>query len=560
MLREWRQVQAATENVELYRVLQNNTINLIADTLPETNIDLLAIKGIGAKKAQKYGQQILDIVAKSQSPQVQSEIKAATDEDGLSVSDFLSRINFSLAKHTVRVYGEISDRVSVRGKAVYFKIKDNDKNAVLECFAWKDTFDDKGAFPTEGAEVILEGQVQIYPPTGRFSLQVKLLELRGEGLLKKAYEKLRKELEANGAFDESRKQTIDTPPRTIALVTAVGSDAETDFKTHVGKYGMTVDLYDVRVEGIKSESQIVQAIKNINESGKKYDCIVITRGGGSLESLQSFNSKSVVKAVLGSKFPVISAVGHERDITLCDLVADVRVSTPTDAGKFISRLYENLIQSLIKTTDNIRVTYQKRLDTATNYIDAYFKNIADRQQRLMDSLTASYQQARNQLREQLYVIQGLKTRFDQIINRIKSQTANAMNMSRVDTTYHDIVHSLRLISINLHNQHQTNQINLLRCRSTLHRIITDHQSGITRTITSVHRGGQLAIKQTREYVRTRTHMLAAYNPESVLSRGYAIVADQTGKTIRSIGQIRKNELLKLRLIDGTITVKENEQS
>ena len=555
MLREWRQMQATTENVELYRILQNKTINEIADTQPETNIDLLAITGLGPKKVQKYGKQLLEIVVKASAPETQNKV-SETDVDGsISVSEFISRINFSLAKHTVRIRGEITDRVKTVNKAVYFRIKDMEQDAILDCFAWRDTFEGKGVFPEEGAEVILEGQVQIYPPTGRFSLQVKLLELRGEGLLKKAFEKLRKELEMTGAFAESRKRPIDDLPRRIALVTALQSDAETDFMTHIGQHGITIDKYDVRVEGIKSESSIITTLNQINKSAAFYDAIVITRGGGSMESLQSFNARSVVEAIMSCRYPVISAVGHERDVTLCDLVADVRVSTPTDAGKLIDTIYKDFLQisdnKLLKITNNTATSITR----LQNNLDKTIQTNKTQVQNLLSEIDNTYQRSILNLR---HLINRLQNSLQQPNQQVQQITTN---MHYWFKTHTDLIDS-RIDRLTTEFKSKASafdhdlQISITRFYSgqySYRKTISSQTTELTEWHRTIKHSffSQLVTLQTS--ITNSQKFLHAQNPETILQKGYAIVSDDN-RTIRSADTARQHKSLNLEFIDGKIQV------
>jgi exodeoxyribonuclease VII large subunit len=558
MLREWRQVQAATENVELYRILQNKTISEIADTLPETNIDLLAIKGLGPKKVQKYGQQLLEIVLKAQLPEPQNNLSTSDDDGTISVAEFISRLNFSLAKHTVRIRGEISDRVKVVNRAIYFRIKDSEGDAILDCFAWRDTFEGKGTFPEEGAEVVLEGQTQIYPPTGRFSLQVKALELHGEGLLKKAFDKLHQELDASGAFKPERKRGINQLPRRIALVTALKSDAETDFITHVGQYGFQIDKYDVRVEGVRSESSLLEALQTINSGTINYDAIVVTRGGGSLESLQSFNTKSLVKAIMASRYPVISAVGHERDVTLCDLVADVRVSTPTDAGKFFQNRYQTFDNNINNQYRKITNLAPQFLGQVNNNIDNALSSIARQLEGYLIKLKQVHFQGLKQLQIQMFQLRSILGSGNRTLYKISGYFNQILYQSNTQLTQITRLLYRQARSFNTDQRLISANNNTNQQREIIKHILQDNRQRIIRSQNSCQNSLNYNFKNWINNLEYSKKLLDSFNPEAVLTRGYAILSADS-KTIRTTDQAKKHSHLTATLIDGKLILRHDDQ-
>ncbi len=191
-------------------------------------------------------------------------------------------------------------------------------------------------------------------------------------LYKKLLKPSKKKLTAKGYFALERKQPLPLYPVNIGLLTSETGDAIRDFKTHLGNFGFKVFHYDTKVEGIYAIESIVQGIRYFNEhpqvNGQALEVIVLTRGGGSLESLQAFNSEEVAQAIFASKIPVLSAVGHERDVTIADLVADVRASTPTDAGRVLSENWRSLASKVdyfskifLQITEQIINRYNQQL-------------------------------------------------------------------------------------------------------------------------------------------------------------------------------------------------------
>ena len=278
-----------------------------------------------------------------------------------SVSEFLDFTNELLKPLKVTIQGEVTS-VTPRGKTIFFTVSDPDDPAKLECVIWQYRYNQLGFDLEEGAAIQLVGSPNIYKPMGKFSFVVDHINPIGEGALKKAFELLKKQLQQAGFFDPEKKQELPTFPQKIGLITSKNGDAIKDFRTHLGRHGYQIFHKDVRVEGLSAIDSIVEAIQWFNQQPQPVEVLVITRGGGSLESLQAFNSGAVAKAIFASKIPVVSAVGHENDVTIADLVADVRASTPTDAGKILSKNWHDaqtklefyrtsMIQSLRRVID-----------------------------------------------------------------------------------------------------------------------------------------------------------------------------------------------------------------
>jgi exodeoxyribonuclease VII large subunit len=179
----------------------------------------------------------------------------------------------------------------------------------------------------DGMTVIVTGRPEIYKPSGRFSLRAEAIELAGEGALKAAYEQLKRELDREGYFADARKRPLPRYPRRIGLVTSRIGAAIDDVLTNLEPRGYEVVFHDARVEGVLATDSLLLAMQRVADVG--VDVLVLVRGGGSLESLQAFNGKDLVRAIAEFPSPVICAIGHDRDIPLAQLVADASASTPT---------------------------------------------------------------------------------------------------------------------------------------------------------------------------------------------------------------------------------------
>lgn len=253
------------------------------------------------------------------------------------VSEFNEFVNLYLRKTgEVVVEGEISEFKPYQGKWLYITLKDESAN--LSVFAV--AYNISGWQSLEvGMKVQATGVPGLHQKSGKFSLNASSIIPAGEGALKLAYEKLRRQLEGEGLFSSERKRQIPQFPRHIGLITARGSDAYNDFiKVLTARFGgIKISFFPVQVQGRDAAHSIVKAFAYFNTQKTDLDAIVLTRGGGSLEDLQAFNDEQVVRAVFGSTVPVICGVGHEKDISLCDLAADLRASTPSNAAELLVR-------------------------------------------------------------------------------------------------------------------------------------------------------------------------------------------------------------------------------
>lgn len=247
----------------------------------------------------------------------------------LSVTEFNTHVNEVLRKMRVWVQGEVSGYKVSQNKWVSFDLKD--KGSRLNCFM---TIYQLDQALEDGMEVKVLGTPSVYVPYGKYSFTVSRVEPVGEGALRRAFELTKKKLEGEGLFDPERKKAIPRFPETIGIVTSPEAAAYTDFLRILNNRwrGVEVILRPSLVQGNDAPGQIVDALEWFNKY-HPVDVIVLTRGGGSLEDLQAFNSESVCRAVYASRIPIICGVGHERDVTLAELVADVRASTPSNAAE-----------------------------------------------------------------------------------------------------------------------------------------------------------------------------------------------------------------------------------
>jgi exodeoxyribonuclease VII large subunit len=266
-------------------------------------------------------------------------------EKVFTVAEYIEILNTFFKARTVRIAGEICELKRAASGHVYFTIKDKDAPGVIDCIMWSRNYQLCGVTLEVGMEVILGGHANIYPPSGRLSFVADTVELVGEGALKKAYEELRKKLEAEGVFAPERKRVLPDYVSHIGIITSMKGAVIHDFQNNLGKFGFTLRVLDSRVEGQQAVKPLLAALRRMRKEAERKDgsaieALVIIRGGGSLESLQAFNNEALVREVVEFPVPVIAGIGHDQDVPLMALAADYMTSTPTAAAHLLGRSWE----------------------------------------------------------------------------------------------------------------------------------------------------------------------------------------------------------------------------
>ena len=249
----------------------------------------------------------------------------------LSVSQVNKYIK-AMMDSDITVTGEISNFKRHSSGHYYFSVKDSGAVISAVMFKWQNRT--LKFVPENGMRVLVRGRISVYEPSGQYQIIASDIEPDGIGALYEIYEKLRQDLERKGVFDESRKKPLPQFPREIGVITSPTGAAIRDILNILGRrYPLAgVELYPSAVQGDSAPFELAAALDAANLEGK-CDVIIIGRGGGSIEDLWAFNSIEVVNAIVASKIPVISAVGHETDFTLCDFAADTRAPTPSAAAE-----------------------------------------------------------------------------------------------------------------------------------------------------------------------------------------------------------------------------------
>jgi len=251
----------------------------------------------------------------------------------LSVSELTGEIKELLEGNflDIKVEGEVSNANTSASGHIYFTLKDED--AQLSCVIWRGVAQQLGTEPMDGQQIVAGGDIQVYPPHGKYQLIVRTVEQAGVGALQEAFEKLKAKLKDEGLFDEEHKKPLPKFPQRIGVITSETGAAFHDIRDTLERRWPVAEvlLHHASVQGVNAAPELVRAIEWFSER-RNVDLLIVGRGGGSLEDLWPFNEEAVARALYACRVPTVSAVGHEVDFSISDFVADARAATPTQAA------------------------------------------------------------------------------------------------------------------------------------------------------------------------------------------------------------------------------------
>ena len=329
--------------------------------------------------------------------------------------------------NNIQVAGEVSNFKRYPSGHCYFTLKD--KYSLLKCVMFRGRALGLTFEPRNGDRVVAIGRIQVYERDGVYQLYADMLLQQGAGDLMQAYEKLKAKLESEGLFAEERKRPLPVNPKTVGIITSPAGAAVRDIITVSRRRNMGVKLllYPVKVQGDGSAAEVVAAIEFFNRKNLA-DVLIVGRGGGSIEDLWAFNEEKTVRAVAASKIPVISAVGHETDFTLCDFAADKRAATPSQAAELAVADTQGYRERVNFLSKRCHILFQHRLDMLEQKLERFSSSwalqdperlYADKYQRL-DSAWSSMVRSVEQLTKQRsheFALQALKNKMEQLIQK-----------------------------------------------------------------------------------------------------------------------------------------------
>lgn len=345
----------------------------------------------------------------TQAGRLLAEERPGDNAQAMSVTELSSALKRTVEDRFghVRVRGEISGFKRAASGHIYFSLKD--ENARLDAVMWKGGAARLPFAPEDGLEVVATGKLTTYAGRSNYQIVVESLEVAGEGAMMLLFEKLKARLAAEGLFAPERKKKLPSLPRVIGVVTSPTGAVIRDILHRLAdRFPSHVIVWPVLVQGEGAAAQIARAVNGFSAMPTdgptpRPDLVIVARGGGSIEDLWAFNEEAVVRAVADCSIPIISAVGHETDTTLCDFAADLRAPTPTAAAEIAVPVRSELLQRVGQLTLRMSSAVRRHVDWAAERLEA--------QRRLMPKLgdlAAPHQQRTDELAERLR--QSLRTR------------------------------------------------------------------------------------------------------------------------------------------------------
>jgi exodeoxyribonuclease VII large subunit len=432
----------------------------------------------------------------------------------------------------VWVEGEISNLRPASSGHLYFTLKDAEAQLPVVLFRRQAVL--LRFRPEDGLHIHARGKVSVYEQRGQLQFVAETLEPVGAGSLQLAFEQLRDRLKAEGLFDQERKRPLPAYPRTVAIITSPTGAVIRDFLNIVNRRhsGLSVLVVPVAVQGDNAPAEVESAILQVND-GELADLIVLARGGGSLEDLAAFNSERVARAIAGSRLPVVSAIGHETDFTIADFVADLRAPTPSAAAELITGA-QHKVEELVAAFSN-------RLIRA-----ARFQLLQARQR--LGHVPVSY--AEQRLTNTLHRIEQ---RLDDLGFRLESAMSDALRSHQ--RTVADLA-----AAVLSHDPRQQLSVarealasSQSRLGNALDRSLTSARHQNHSLEARLFRAAQVAVVNRRAAYNALRSQLLSLSPLAVLQRGYALVQDENGAVVRSVGRLTQNQSLSTRLGDGTFS-------
>ncbi|QSX78219.1 exodeoxyribonuclease VII large subunit [Agrilutibacter solisilvae] len=412
----------------------------------------------------------------------------------------------------VWVEGELGNVSRPSSGHLYFVLKD--ERAQVRCAMFKPKSSWLKFVPREGLRVLARGRLTLYEARGEYQLVLDHMEEAGEGALRRAFEELKARLAAEGLFEAARKRPLPAFPRRLAVITSPTGAAVRDVLSVLARrFGLVdAEVLPVQVQGATAAAQIVAMLRRAAASGR-YDVILLTRGGGSLEDLWCFNDERLVRAIAQSPVPVVSAVGHETDFSLSDFVADLRAPTPSVAAELLVPSRDDLQRRLRALHARLATLHAQRLRGAMQRAD-----------RAGLRLNAMRPQAR---------LEALCRRQAEALRRLSAAWQRRLEQERARLRHGGAV---------LRASHPRHRLGRLRER--LAAIGLRPQAAVARRVS--HHALQL---------RGLARSLETVSPLATVARGYAIVQHEDGRVVRSVLDAAPGDRLRARLADGTLPLR-----
>ena len=427
----------------------------------------------------------------------------------------VSELNYSIKKiiegsfSYIKVIGEVSQITKHNSGHIYLTLKDDQES--ISCVCWRTKVQNLKKIPHEGDRILIEGKITTYSPQSKYQITVDNLEQEGEGSLLKKLEQLKKSLKEEGLFNNAHKKEIPFLPKKIGVITSESGAVFRDIIHRISdRFPIEIILFPVNVQGNNCVHQIISMLEKIKKNKYDLELIIIARGGGSLEDLMSFNDESLVRKIFECDIPVISAIGHETDVTLCDFVADHRAPTPTAAAEFAVPVKKDLQLKINETEWSLDMSINRFIDRTNNKLENSFLKLSP----LDSKIEKNYQTL------DLYETK-LKSEFEKLVKHKKLNLVS-------------LLEDFQMNSLN-------NKMLFLKEKS------TNLSNNLSKEIFE-------KLNILNQKVEENEKLLNSLSYKNVLRRGYSVVKVNK-KIITHDNEITKNDRVEIEFFDSQTSVK-----
>jgi exodeoxyribonuclease VII large subunit len=452
------------------------------------------------------------------------------------VSELVAAVRTQVERAFTDIYveGEISNYRPAESGHVYFTLKDG--SAQLRVVMWRTQARLLRFRLENGLQIIARGRVTIYDERGDLQLQAEYFEPKGAGALQLAFEQLKGKLATEGLFDPSRKRPIPALPRRIGVVTSPRGAAIQDILNILRRRheSVSVLIYPAQVQGETAAAEVSAGVRYFNRHGK-VDVIVVTRGGGSFEDLFAFNDEALARTIAAAHVPVISAVGHETDFTICDFVADLRAPTPSAAAELVIESKQGLVEKLVSQRQRMAQAVNYKLLRAHNGLSRLAQHAVFA--RMQDSI------ARRQQR-----VDDLVFRMAQSQSEVLKTLSRRLGDVEAPLRRHDPRVRLAVMRRQLDGQ-------TAALHSSIMRRLVERRNELDRLRVALGRTSETILLHRRAHWQQLYSSLEALSPKAILARGYALVFDDEGRLVKQAGQLKPGSRVRAQLSRGEFSAK-----
>ena len=415
----------------------------------------------------------------------------------------------------VSVIGEISNLARPASGHIYFSLKDDEGS--IQCAMFKGSNMGLNFNPKDGDECIVSGNISLFIQRGNYQLIAKKMILAGQGNLMQQYEKLKNKLKDEGLFDDANKLPIPEAPKHVAVITSSSTAALQDVLSTIERRApnMRISLSPATVQGESASDTIIDALRRIqnynNNSSDKIDCVLICRGGGSIEDLWCFNNEDLAREIFTFEIPIISGVGHEIDFTITDFVSDLRAPTPTAAAEIVSEFNFNLIEKLSEISKDLV---------------SKIKNILRDKNQTLDYQSSHLKHPAHVIKEQNRILVSTHEKLEMLIK----QKISDSKLSFKENTNSLFIENPKYLILDRKNSLQKNYQSL---KNLILSFINKSQSRIV----------------------TSEKVIKSIDPQNILERGYSLITNIEGSVIKDSAQVSEGDKITAKLAKGSFGAK-----